>query len=68
LVFECEINFSNIIGNAKVIIIFLAKFFDVMLTVEEKGIAKILNARISNLGVGIKFAILNNFAIVLWLS
>ena len=68
MVFECEINFSNIIGNAKVIIISLVRFFNVISIVKEKEIAKILSVKISNLEVGIKFIILNKFAIILQLN
>ena len=51
-------------GNIKIIIIFLAKFFNIMPTIKKEKIAGILNAKISNLGIKIKFAMLNNFAIV----
>jgi len=44
------------------------RFFNVISIVKEKEIAKILSVKISNLEVGIKFIILNNFAIVLWLN
>ena len=36
--------------------------------IKKKEIAKILNAKISNLKMGIKFTILNNFAIIPRLS
>jgi len=39
-----------------------------MLTIKKKEIIKILNAKVLNLRVKIKFIILNNFAIVLQLN
>jgi len=54
--------------NVEIIIVFLAKFFDIMPTVKEEEIAGILNIGVSNLKVGIEFIMLNNFAIVLQLN
>jgi len=51
--------------SVKVIIIFLVEFFDIMLMVKEKRIVRILNVKVSNLKVRIKFIILNNFIIIL---
>ena len=62
LIFKCEINFFNIIKNIKVIIMFFARFFNVMLIVKKKEIIRALNIRVLSLEV--KFTILNKFAIV----
>ena len=63
LVFECEINFFNIIRGIKVIIMFLARFFDVMLTIKEERVIRAFSTKI--LSLEIKFIILNKFAIIL---
>jgi len=62
LAFKYKISFFNIIKNTKIIIIFFAKFFNVMPTIKKKGIIGTLNIKILNLKT--KFAILNKFAIV----
>jgi len=54
--------------NVKVIIIFLAKFFNIVPIIKKKKIIKILNIKVLNLRVRIRFAILNNFAIILRLN
>jgi len=54
--------------NIKIIIISLIKSFNIMPTIKKKKIAKILNIKVSNLKIKIKFTILNNFAIILRLN
>jgi len=41
-------------------IIFLIKFFNIILTIKKEKIIKILNVKVLNLRIKIKFAILNN--------
>jgi len=66
LAFKYKINFFNIIKNTKIIIIFFAKFFNIMLIIKKKKIIKTLNAKIPSLRV--RFAILNKFATILQLN
>ena len=44
------------------------RFFNVMPTIKKKKIVRILNAKISNLKIKVKFTILNKFAIILQLN
>jgi len=48
--------------------VFLAKFFNIISIIKKKKIVRILNAKISNLKMKIKFTILNNFATILQLN
>jgi len=66
LVFKCRINFFNIIGGVKIIIVFFAKFFNVMPMVKEKRIIRALSVKVLNLKA--KLIILNKFAIILQLN
>jgi len=48
--------------------VFLVEFFNIMLIIKEEKIIKILNIKILNLKIKIRFTILNNFTIVLQLN
>jgi len=63
LTFKYKINFSNIIKNTKIIILFYVKFFNIILIIKKKKIIKIFNIKILNLKI--RFAILNKFVIIL---
>jgi len=66
LAFKYKTNFSNIIKSIKIIIIFFARFFNVMPTIKKKKIIKAFSVKIPNLKI--KFTILNKFAIILQLN
>jgi len=68
LAFKYKINFFNIIKNVGIIMVFLMKSFNIILIIKKKKIVKILNIKILNLKIKIKFTILNNFAIILQLN
>jgi len=52
-------------NSVKIIIIFFVKFFNIILIIKKKRIAKMLNIKILNLKIKIKFIILNKFIIIL---
>ena len=68
MAFKYKINFFNIIKNVGIIMVFLMKSFNIILIIKKKKIVKILNIKILNLKIKIKFTILNNFAIILQLN
>jgi len=54
LAFKYGISFFNIMESAKIIIIFLTRFFNVILTIEKEEITKILGTKVSSLGIRIR--------------